>query len=83
MRTKDEIIAEVKKFYIEKSLEFQGRVEMKKTLQSLAITVIYLENNKEEKYLLRNARNMLHDMNKEIREKDGKNLTKEMLKLIK
>jgi len=78
-----EVISKIKKFYIEKSLEFQGNSDLKKTLQSMAITVLFLENNTEEKYALRDARNMLYSMNKEIKDKTGKSLIKAMLKMLK
>jgi len=72
-----------KQFYIEKSMELQGKPEYKKALQSIAITVLYLENNSDEKHVFRDARNMLYDMQKKLEDKLGKQLIKRAVKYLK
>ena len=75
-------LSKAKKYYIEKSMERLGQEEFKKALQSLAITVLFLENNIDEKNVLRDGRNMLYDMLKNIKSKEGKKMLKQMIKLI-
>lgn len=83
MGKEQQALSRVKKLYIENSMAHQGETHLKKALQSMAIAVLYLENNISEKYVLRDSRNMLYEMLKEIREKEGKVLIKTMIKQLK
>lgn len=83
MATNQEALSKAKKYYIESSMAHQGDERLKKALQSMAISLLYLENNLSEKHVLRDSRNMLYEMLKEIDEREGKKQIKEMIKCLK
>jgi len=79
----EKVIYDARKYYVEYSMANVGNEDMKKTIQSIAICVMFLENSKEEKYVIRDARNMIYDMVKGIKNKEGKKLLKGLLKIVK
>lgn len=83
MKDLGKIHQEVKKYYIEASFAFSGQDNMKKGVQSLGICLLYFENSLENEYIIRDTRNFIYDLMKEMPNKDAKRLLKGLLKLIK
>lgn len=77
----DEIIADVKNYYILTSMSNTGNENLKKGIQSIALCLLTLENNKNDQYIIRDTRNMIYDMQKSLN-KEEKKLLKELLKII-
>lgn len=83
MKDLGKIHQEAKKYYIEASLAFSGQAEMTKGVQSLGISILYFENSIENEYIIRDTRNFIYDLMKEMPNKDAKRLLKGLLKIIK
>lgn len=79
----NEMLAEIKKYYVKTSMVHSGKEEMIKALQSLGIALLFFENSMDEKYVIRDCRNLIYDMTKEIKDKEAKKLLKGLLKIVK
>lgn len=83
MKFSNEILSAIKKYYVKASIEYTGNKEMKKALQSIGICLLFFKNSEDNKYAIRDSRNLIYDMLKEIKTKEGKKLLKGLLKIIK
>lgn len=72
-----------KKFYINASLTHSGDEEMKKAVQSVGVALLYFENSIDNEYIIRDTRNFIYDLEKEMPNKTSKKLLKGLLKIIK
>lgn len=72
-----------KKFYINASLEHSGNEELKKAIQSIGVTLLYFENSIDNQFIIRDTRNFIYDLEKEMPNKASKKLLKGLLKIIK
>ncbi len=79
----DLILSDAKKYYIKYSMEYTSDLDMKKTIQTLGIVLMFYQNSMEEKYVIRDTRNLIYDLVKEVKVKEGKKLVKGLLKIIK
>lgn len=80
-----EIHQTTKKHFIIVSMENNANQEpdVRKAIQSIAICLLFLENNMTEKYAIRDCRNLIYDMSKGLKNKDAKKILKGLLKIIK
>ncbi len=76
------IIKDVKSFYILTSMSHASNHEMKHGLQAIALSLITLETFPNEKFILRDVRNMIYDMSKTMSNEE-KQLMKTLLKMVK
>jgi len=72
-----------KKFYINASLEHRGDEDMKRAVQSIGVALLYFENSIENQFIIRDTRNFIYDLEKEMPNKASKKLLKGLLKIIK
>jgi|LGVF01.2.fsa_nt_gb spore germination protein GerM len=83
MKDLGKIHQEAKRYYIKASLEHTQDEDMKKAVQSLGITLLYFENSLDNDFIVRDTRNFIYDLEKEMLNKPSKKLLKGLLKIIK
>lgn len=81
-RDTQEIIGDIKKFYVSHSMANLGNTSVKKGLQTIALCLLSLESKPDEPFVLRDLRNMVYDLSKAMNQEEKK-LMKELLKLLK
>lgn len=83
MKDLKDTLSSIKKYYIKSSIEHKGNEDMEKAVQSIGIALLFFENSIDEKYVIRDCRNLIYDMTKELSNKESKKLLKILLKIVK
>lgn len=83
MKNLESVLSEIKIYYVKTSLKHSSNREMLKAIQSIGICILFFENSLEKKYVTRDSRNLIYDMLKEVKNKDGKRILRDLLKIIK
>lgn len=83
--TINEILQETKKLFIRKSMDqsITRNEDMNKAIQAIGLVNMYIESNMDEKYVVRDTRNFIYELQKNIKDKNAKKIFKELLKIVK